>query len=132
MSDTIQLDNGHDRTFDFDNDWNSDDTLSETRSIPPERSLEDKETNTFGRQLVTFCKVYDLLILNGRTEGDMKAYLKYPSVYPRYLHNFYACPTPSPRVHDDVSRPLYLSTLSGTYTKASISASDRLHQSRDT
>ncbi|GFR95868.1 hypothetical protein ElyMa_002705800 [Elysia marginata] len=72
MSDTIQLDNGHDRTFDFDNDWNSDDTLSETRYIPPERSSEDKETNTFGRQLVTFCKVHDLLTLNGRTEGDMK------------------------------------------------------------
>ncbi|GFR74712.1 retrovirus-related Pol polyprotein LINE-1, partial [Elysia marginata] len=72
MSDTIQLGNGHDRTFDFENEWNSDDKLSDTRSIPPERSSEDKETYTFGRQLVSFCKVHDLLILNGRTEGDMK------------------------------------------------------------
>lgn len=37
----------------------------------PDRLSLDEEDNTFGRQLVQFCKVHKLCILNGRTLGDI-------------------------------------------------------------
>ena len=36
----------------------------------PRRTSRDTETNTFGRQLIQFCKINDFLILNGRTASD--------------------------------------------------------------
>ena len=36
----------------------------------PRRKSRDIEVNNFGRQFVHFCKVNDLIILNGRTKSD--------------------------------------------------------------
>ena len=54
---------------DYINDFDNCDMLADKQDIPHRKS-RDTEINTFGRQLVQFCKINDLIIINGRTAGD--------------------------------------------------------------
>ena len=65
LEDTLLNDNVHEYIDGFDNC----DMLVEEQQIPYRKS-RDKETNTFGRQLVQFCKINHLIIINGRTKSD--------------------------------------------------------------
>ena len=43
----------------------------------PDRSCRDTENNAFGRSLVELCKEMELVILNGRVEGDLQGELTF-------------------------------------------------------
>ena len=65
LEETLINNNIHDYIQGFDEC----EMIAEGHDIP-RRTSRDTETNTFGRQLIQFCKINDFLILNGRTTGD--------------------------------------------------------------
>ena len=53
----------------FIHDFDECEMICDTVEIP-RRKTRDTESNNYGRQLVKFCKINGLFILNGRTKGD--------------------------------------------------------------